>query len=55
MLREALAKEIDLAEGEIYEFGGLRCDDIVAGVLSRLGCDAGPVTPGQPGADPTPE
>jgi RNA polymerase sigma factor (sigma-70 family) len=40
MLREALAKEIDLAEGEIYEFGGLHCDDVVAGVLSRLGRDA---------------
>jgi RNA polymerase sigma factor (sigma-70 family) len=36
MLREALAKEIDLAEGEIYEFGGLHCDGIVAGVLASL-------------------
>lgn len=36
MLREALAKEIDLAEGEIYEFGGLHCDEIVAGVLAKL-------------------
>ena len=36
MLREALAKEIDLAEGEIYEFGGLHCDEIVASVLSKL-------------------
>jgi RNA polymerase sigma-70 factor (ECF subfamily) len=52
MLREALAKEIDLAEGEIYEFGGLHCDEIVATVLSELGCDA---KPGQPGADPTPK
>ena len=36
MLREALAKEIDLAEGEIYEFGGLHCDSVVAGVLAKL-------------------
>jgi RNA polymerase sigma factor (sigma-70 family) len=36
MLREALAKEIDLAEGEIYEFGGLHCDGIVASVLASL-------------------
>jgi RNA polymerase sigma factor (sigma-70 family) len=36
LLREALAKEIDLAEGEIYEFGGLHCDSVVAAVLSSL-------------------
>jgi RNA polymerase sigma-70 factor (ECF subfamily) len=40
MLREALAKEIDLAEGEIYEFGGLHCDGIVASVLTILGNEA---------------
>jgi RNA polymerase sigma factor (sigma-70 family) len=42
LLREALAKEIDLAEGEIYEFGGLHCDGIVASVLAKLDscCDA---------------
>ena len=55
MLREALAKEIDLAEGEIYEFGGLHCDDIVANVLSRLGCAAPGVAPGQLCVDPTPK
>jgi RNA polymerase sigma factor (sigma-70 family) len=42
MLREALAKEIDLAEGEIYEFGGLHCDGIVAKVLASLNSDADP-------------
>ena len=26
MLRESLAREIDVAEGNIYEFGGNRCD-----------------------------
>jgi RNA polymerase sigma-70 factor, ECF subfamily len=36
MLREALAKEIDLAEGEIYEFGGRHCDSVVVGVLAKL-------------------
>jgi len=36
MLREFLAKEIDLAEGDIYEFAGARCDSIVANVLARL-------------------
>ena len=54
MLRESLAKEIDLAEGEIYEFGGLHCDGIVASVLARLGCEADPATPCQP-SDPTPK
>jgi RNA polymerase sigma-70 factor (ECF subfamily) len=36
MLREAVAREIDLAHGDIYELGGSHCDAIVASVLSRL-------------------
>jgi RNA polymerase sigma-70 factor, ECF subfamily len=36
MLRESLAKEIDLAEGDIFEFGGTHCDNIVTSVLGRL-------------------
>ena len=36
MLRESLAKEIDLAEGDIFEFGGAHCDETVARVLARL-------------------
>jgi RNA polymerase sigma factor (sigma-70 family) len=36
MLRESLAREIDLAEGGIFEFGGQRCDQVVAKVLERL-------------------
>jgi RNA polymerase sigma-70 factor (ECF subfamily) len=36
LLREALAKEIDLAERDIFEFGGRHCDRIVASVLARL-------------------
>jgi RNA polymerase sigma-70 factor (ECF subfamily) len=36
LLREALAQEIDLAERDIFEFGGRHCDRIVASVLARL-------------------
>lgn len=36
LLREALAQEIDLAERDLFEFGGQRCDRVVAGVLARL-------------------
>ena len=34
--REALAQEIDLAERDLYEFGGAHCDRTVAAVLARL-------------------
>jgi hypothetical protein len=27
---------IDLAERNVFEFGGARCDRIIAGVLSRM-------------------
>ncbi len=36
MLRESLAKEIDLAEGDIFEFGGRCCDEVVGRVLAGL-------------------
>jgi RNA polymerase sigma-70 factor (ECF subfamily) len=36
LLREALAQEIDLAERDLFEFGGDRCDRIVGCVLERL-------------------
>jgi RNA polymerase sigma-70 factor (ECF subfamily) len=36
LLREALAKEIDLAERDIFEFGGKHCDRIVARVMARI-------------------
>ena len=39
MLREALAREIDLAFEDTYAFAGARCDRIVAAVMARL--DAG--------------
>jgi len=36
LLRESLAQEIDLAEKDLYEFGGRHCDRIVARVMVRL-------------------
>lgn len=36
LLREALAQEIDLAERDVFDFAGARCDRIVAGVFERL-------------------
>ena len=36
MLREALAREIDLAETDLFEFGGAHCDGLVASVLARV-------------------
>jgi len=37
LLREALAQEMDLAERDLYEFGGRHCDRVVAAVLARIG------------------
>jgi RNA polymerase sigma-70 factor (ECF subfamily) len=36
LLREALAREIDLAEADLFEFGGVHCDGVVASVFARL-------------------
>ncbi len=36
LLREALARDIDSAERDLYEFGGLDCDGVVANVLARI-------------------
>lgn len=36
LLREALAREVDIAERSLWEFAGARCDRIVAQVLARL-------------------
>lgn len=36
LLREALAQEIDLAERDVFAFGGEHCDRVVAAVLARL-------------------
>jgi RNA polymerase sigma-70 factor (ECF subfamily) len=36
LLRESLAQDIDVAERDVFSFGGERCDRIVAGVLGRV-------------------
>ena len=36
LLRESLAQAFDLAERDVFEFGGAQCDRIVASVLSKL-------------------
>jgi RNA polymerase sigma-70 factor (ECF subfamily) len=36
LLRESLACEIDTAQRDLYEFGGARCDRVVAKVNARL-------------------
>jgi RNA polymerase sigma-70 factor (ECF subfamily) len=41
LLREALAKEIDVACEDAFAFAGERCDRIVAGVMARIDRDAG--------------
>lgn len=39
LLRESLAREMDLAERDIFEFGGLHCDRMVQRVLTRLAAE----------------
>ena len=36
LLREALARDIDVATADAFAFDGVRCDRIVAGVLQRI-------------------
>ncbi len=36
MLRESLARELDLAQPDLFEFGGAHCDQVVARVLARI-------------------
>ena len=40
MLRDSLARDLNLAERDLYEFGGMHCDRIVAAVLRRLAMPA---------------
>lgn len=42
LLRESLAREIDTAERDLYEFGGRRCDRVVAAVNTRLDGEGSP-------------
>ena len=37
LLREALARDLDMATGDVFGFAGARCDRIVARVLAILG------------------
>jgi RNA polymerase sigma-70 factor (ECF subfamily) len=36
LLRESLAQDLDLAERDVFEFGGIDCDRVVASVMARL-------------------
>ena len=36
LLRESLARDLDLAEPGLFEFGGIHCDRVVANVLARI-------------------
>jgi RNA polymerase sigma-70 factor (ECF subfamily) len=36
LLRESLARELDMVTGDVFSFAGARCDRIVAGVLERV-------------------
>jgi RNA polymerase sigma-70 factor (ECF subfamily) len=40
LMRESLARHVDLAMGEAFHFAGSRCDRITARVLERLGARA---------------
>jgi RNA polymerase sigma factor (sigma-70 family) len=40
MLRESLARDVDLVERDLFEFGGAQCDRVVIRVLSRIADDA---------------
>jgi RNA polymerase sigma factor (sigma-70 family) len=39
LLRESLAREMDLAARDLFEFGGAQCDRVVAKVMQTLGED----------------
>jgi RNA polymerase sigma-70 factor (ECF subfamily) len=36
LLREGLAQDIDLAERDVFDFGGWHCDAVIARVLQNL-------------------
>jgi RNA polymerase sigma-70 factor, ECF subfamily len=45
LLRDALARDMDIATGDVFAFAGQRCDRIVAAVLRRLAEDEAPPAP----------
>jgi RNA polymerase sigma-70 factor (ECF subfamily) len=51
LLREALARELDLALEDAFTFAGARCDRIVAGVLARLSLHADAVAVDEAGGE----
>ncbi len=40
MLRESLARALDLAQRDVFECGGAQCDCVVASVLPKKSVDA---------------
>ena len=42
LLREALARDIDATQADVFAFAGARCDRIVAGVLRRIAAKRSP-------------
>ena len=46
LLRESLAQDIDLAERDVFDFGGAQCARLTALVLARLADPAGPALAG---------
>jgi RNA polymerase sigma-70 factor (ECF subfamily) len=45
LLREALARDLDVATVDVFGFAGSRCDRIVAGVLARVSDGSSPPDP----------
>ena len=41
LLRESLARELNLAERDLFQFGGSHCDQVVANVPERLAGEIG--------------
>lgn len=50
LLREALARDLDIATGEVFAFAGARCDRVVAAVLARVNGDPG-TSPASPASN----
>lgn len=53
LLREALARELDVATGDVFAFAGQRCDRIVAAVLARTAGGAAGTPPPPPASNPS--
>ena len=46
LLREGLARDIDVALGDAFSFDGERCDRIVGAVMAKLDADRGTTSGG---------